>query len=144
MIKLQLHKSSCTDTIILARNMPHKKMTALYMWEHIHAIDPVHFLLYRSTPTPVLHKPKNRSAVEHRTGSQFGALLAWANIITLLHVWAGTAQHCTRQSYHPTDLSPSVINITDFFFLSLHYVLLQLFYMYVVLPVFCFIWLLSH
>lgn len=68
MIKLQLHKSSCTDTIILARrNMPHNKNDC-FIYVGTHTCNRASSLsLYRSTPTPVLHA---QTKEQKRCGTQ--------------------------------------------------------------------------
>lgn len=77
----------------------------------------VHFPCNRSTTTPVLLYTPKKSPVEHRTGNQFGVLLAWANTITLLHTWAGTAQLCTTP--HISSFQ-SLLSLTYFF---LHFIM---------------------
>lgn len=146
MTNLQLLKNGSTDTKIWARrNMPHNKNCSLvYRWTHTRNTAKFTFPCTDQHPhQSCMHKPKKKSTVEHRTGNQFGALLAWANTFTRLHTWAGTAQLCTRQS-NWAQISPfqSSVSLTSFF---PHFIMFSgSYFPSVMLPVFLFGGLLSH
>lgn len=105
MIKLQLHKSSCTDTIILARrNMPcNKNDCFIYTWTHTHAVRPVHFPLYRSTPTPVPHaqtKEQKHCGAQDRESIR-GLVSLGKHHRTVSHLsWDSRTPHQTKPVAH--------------------------------------------
>lgn len=111
MIRLQLHKSSCTDTIIFARMTT--KMTVLYICEHTHAIQPVHFPLYIPTPTAVLHaqiKEEKGCGAQDRESIQGLASLGKHHHTASLLSWDSTTLWQTKIS-----LLQSRISLTFFF-----------------------------
>lgn len=78
-------------------------MTALHMWEHIHATEPVHFPLYRSTPTPVLHaqtKEQKRCGTQDRESIRGLASLGKHHHAASHVGWDSTTLHQAKLPSH--------------------------------------------